>query len=512
MTGIPSRFSTLLLCAILSLPLGSPAAGPPTPADVSLNFRNTDIDLVLQFLSESTGRVFIKSDAVRGFITLNVPGRVPADEAIQILRSVLELKGFTIVKGPGRVMKVVTHNEAVQSDLDVSYGTEISADIHNDRMITHVIPIKYVDARELRTELAALMSKGGALIADERTNALIVTDMASNVRRLLKMIASLDVRTPQVLIEALIMEISLTDETKLGFEWSHAYGFHGDGHDFQAEVGQDFDVPAFVTEGLRYSILRGDGALAGLVQLLATDKNVNILSTPHVMTVNNQPAVIRVGEEVPILTQTRVLEDGDLIRSFDYKSVAVELEVTPRINQDRDVYLKVHPLVKKILGFNSELNAPILATREAQTSVLIRDGETVVIGGLIKDDESQTVSKIPILGDIPIIGLFFRRQSTINEKTELLVFITPRVVTDTRDARALTRDKETASKSPATPSREKARRSFRRGKRLYREERFEESINAFKEAASRSVDEKMRRKAEKGLKKARKRMEREKAE
>src|SRR3982750_3085466 len=98
------------------------------------------------------------------------------------------------------------------------------------------------------------------------------------------------------------------------------------------------------------------------------------------MTLNNQPASIRVGEEVPVLTQTRNIQGGETIRSFDYKSGAVELEVPPGINSDQDVLMKVHPLVKQILGFNAELNAPILATREAQTSVLIKDGQTVVIG------------------------------------------------------------------------------------------------------------------------------------
>jgi general secretion pathway protein D len=292
--------------------------------------------------------------------------------------------------------------------------------MEGDRMISQVVPLNFMSAMEVKTELSPLLTKSGSLVTDERTNTLVITDMMTNIRRLIKIIETIDIRSPQVLIEALIMEVSLTNETKLGFEWSYKGNMDSRGHNLATEAEQAFSLGSLVTEGLKYSIIRSDQNLKGLFQLLATDKNVNILSTPHIMTVNNQPATIRVGEEVPVLTQTRNIQGGETIRSFDFKSVAIELEVTPRINNNREVFLKVHPLVKKILGFNSELNAPILATREAQTSVLVKDGNTVVIGGLMKDDRSTNQSKIPILGDIPILGYFFKKQSVTKEKTELL--------------------------------------------------------------------------------------------
>jgi general secretion pathway protein D len=265
-----------------------------------------------------------------------------------------------------------------------------------------------------------------------------------------------------------------------------------------------------ISDGLKYSVLRDDNNLAATLQMLATDKNVNILSTPHILTLNNQPAVIRVGEEVPVLTETRNIQGGETIRSYDYKSVAVELDVTPRINEEREVFLKVHPLVKKILGFDAELNAPILATREAQTSVIVKDGQTVVIGGLMKDDRSVDRSKVPIFGDIPLLGALFRRSDALKEKTELLVFITPRVILTPDEARNMTVQKEAAVKDARVPHRVDSLADYKEGRRLYGKKRYQEAVEKLQSAAENSPDDDLKEKAERLLAKARKRAAKQK--
>lgn len=490
--------------------MGAPSLGRgetgATAQGISLNFQNTDIDLVLKFVSEVTGRVFIKSDAVRGFVTVMAPDKVSAERALEIFQRVLEVKGFTMVEAPGGMVKVLTRAEAVQSELEVGVGNGPSSIALGERMMSQVVPLRFLAAQELKTQLTPLVSRDGNLVADERTNSLVITDMASNIRRLLKLIESLDVRTPQVLIEALIMEVTLTDEIKLGIEWNHDLAFKRDGHSFSGKAEQGFSLSSIITEGFKYSVLRGDGKLSAMLQALSTDKNVNILSTPHIMTMNNQPATIRVGEEVPVLTQTRNIQGGETIRSFDYKSVAIELEVTPRVNQDREVFMKVHPLVKKILGVNAELNAPILANREAQTSVIVKDGETVVIGGLMKDDRSSAESKVPILGDIPLLGYLFKRRSSTREKTELLVFITPRVVMGSEEARAVTIQKESHSKSPQLPHLLDAREHYKLGMFHYRGKRYVEAIQEWKKAAETSPNKRVKEKALRRIRTAEKKL------
>lgn len=491
-----TRF-TLLLVALMRMSL---LANPEAPPGLSLNFQNTEIDFVLKFFSDVSGKVFIRSDSVRGFVTVASPGNVSLNEAMEILQAVLDVKGFTMVPGPGKTIKVLSHAEAAQTSLEVGFENAGDGELA-DRMMTHVIPLKFVPAQDVKTQVSALVSKGGSLIADDRMNAVIVTDMASNIRRLMKMIAHLDARTPQVLIEALIMEVSLTKETKLGVEWEHALRFSESGHAFTGNLGQNFGLGSQITEGFKYSVIRADQNLSGLVQALATDQKVNILSTPHIMTLNNQPAVIRVGEEVPVLTQTRNIEGGDTIRSFDYKSVAIELQVTPRINTDRDVFLKVHPSVKKILGFNAELNAPILASREAETAVLIKDGQTMVIGGLMKDDRSMNQSKIPLLGDLPLIGALFRSRGRTKEKTELLVFITPRVILTADEGQNVTVRKESETKEPRTPHRLEAEEHFQIALDFYRGKNYAAAEEEFHHVLMLSPDRKLREKAFRYLRK-----------
>lgn len=475
---------------------------PESPPGLMLNFQNTDIDLVFKFFSEVTGRVFIKSDAVRGFVSVTSPVQVSPAEALNILQKVLEVKGFTLVELPGKIVKVLTQAEAVQSELEVGVG-EGSIPLAGDRMISQVIELRFLPAQDLKGELSAMISKGGNIMSNDRTNSLVITDLASNIRRLMKIINQLDVRTPQVLIEALIMEVSLTDETKLGIEWGYKGAFQTKDHSFDESAGQNFNLGSIVTEGVKYSILRQDNNLSAMIQALSTDKNVNILSTPHILTLNNQAAFIRVGEEVPVLTQTRNIQGGETIRSFDYKSVAIELEVTPRVNQDREVFMKVHPLIKKILGVNAELNAPILATREAQTSVLVKDGQTVVIGGLMKDDRATSESKIPLLGDIPFLGYLFKRKTTTKEKTELLVFITPHVILNSEDARKMTLQKESESKSNQTPDLLSAKEHYRMGIFNYREKRIEDALKEWQKVLEISPNETLKKKARARIKKVR---------
>ena len=479
--------------------LSAPVLAPAPEAGFFLNFQNSEIDGVLKFFSEITGDVYIRSDAVQGFVTVSAPGRVTREEALMILRAALLVRGIVLVPGAGRIVRVLTQAEAVQTDLRVSTAPATSG------MLTRLLPLKFLSVQEIRPELTALLSRGGNLIADPRSNTFVVTDDAAVIARLAQVLDGLDVRSPQVLIEALIVEVSLTAETKMGLEWSHAGGFSAKGHAFSDQASANFDLSSFVTEGLTYAVVRDDGRLKGLLQMLATDENVNILSTPHIVAVNNQTALIRVGEEVPVLTQTRNIQGGETIRSFDFKQVAVELEVTPRVSPDRDVYMKVHPIVKKILGFDAELGAPILATREAQTAVQVQDGETVVIGGLMKDDRTSARSKIPVLGDIPVIGWLFRKTGKSREKTELLVFITPRVMTSSDEARTVSISKEAESHSPAMPHRRASRALLAEGIRKFKKRRYSDAMTCFEGAESLSPDEDMRRKAHRWQERAKKR-------
>ncbi len=430
----------IIALAIAGLCQPARAAEPAPPAErlVSLNFHNADLDAVLKFYGEVSGLTFIKSDAVQGQVTVSSPERVSLSDALKILESVLEVKGFALVRS-GRIAKVVTQAEAVSRAVESGLDPKT---LEGDRIVTQVIPLKFVSASEAKAELAPLILRGGNLIAHERTNTLVVTDVASNIRRLISVLDRLDVRTPQVLIDALIAEVTLSDDLKLGLEWSHVANI-GTGKDLTEAVQQTFGLDKTIGAGLKYSVVSGDRAISATLQALEESRAVNILATPSIMAANNKEALIRVGEEVPFLKDFRAFQ-GETIQSYDYRNVAIELIVTPRVTADREVALAAHLIIKKIVGIDAKLQVPILGTREAKTHAVVKDGQTMVIGGLMKDDVTTVKTGIPILKDIPLLGYLFRRTEKRRDKSELLVFLTPRVILSAEDAARITQEREAA--------------------------------------------------------------------
>jgi len=283
------------------------------------------------------------------------------------------------------------------------------------------------------------------VVADKRTNSLIITTLPQNFPTIKRLLEKLDVRSSQVLIKALIAEVTLTDETKFGIEWEYS-GRWSSSSDITGEVSATWGLSSFIAEGFKYSILKEDEDLNALIQALAKNTEFNILSAPCVLASDNEEAKIKIGESIPILKDVSYTETSGTVKSYDYKDVAIELTVTPTINKNKDVALIIHQVINKISAYDAELNAPILATRESQTSVVVKDRQVIVIGGLMRDDKTKVVSKIPLLGDIPILGLFFRKHHTEIQKTELLVFITPYVITTPEDADAMTKREMRKSK------------------------------------------------------------------
>ena len=272
------------------------------------------------------------------------------------------------------------------------------------------------------------------IVADEETNALLITTFVRNFPAVEKLVKQLDVLLPQVLIEAQIIEVTLDDDSVFGVEWMWEQGTTLNDKTYQQEGTTDFGLTDQIF-GLKYGIL--SSKLDTMLHALTKDTKVNILSTPRVMTKNNQEAVINVGQAVPFLVSTQETATGGILTSTDFRDVGVILTVTPRINRSGTVSLDVNQQINSLVEFTL-FDAPIISTREASAFVTIKDKQTMVIGGMIKDDKTETVHKIPVLGDIPLLGKLFRRTDTRIEKTELMVFITPHVVYTEADADRVT--------------------------------------------------------------------------
>ena len=274
------------------------------------------------------------------------------------------------------------------------------------------------------------------LVPNIDTNSVIVVSPPEDRAVVQAILEQMDEIPKQVMIETLVVEANLDKAHQLGIEFSGTQdnpfgGFHGT----QTE-SQSYGLRGNVAQpqGLRYTL--GAGQYQVFLQAVQTDSRFNVLSTPRIFTTNNATAQINISQSLPYVTNQTVTTTGTILYNYNFLSVGIVLTVTPRITSNGYVTMDVTQTANDFVSYTS-FNAPIVNQREAQTTVSVKDGETVVLGGIINNSVSRTVSKIPFLGDLPIVGNLFRSTSKTDNKTELLVFLTPHVVRDPTEARRL---------------------------------------------------------------------------
>ena len=319
------------------------------------------------------------------------------------------------------------------------------------------------------TGKSPLLSKDVQVTADKATNTLIITANNDDYKILEEVIKALDLARPMVYIEALIMEVNTNKDFRVGVEWR---GLKGTGSISGVDTGQTAAfissgnslIPTTTISGTTASVgnlpagfalgILGAGITIGgvsfpnigaVLNAFQGDTDVSILSNPQIMTLDNEEAEINVGKNVPFISRqdnTSSSTTGIAYSNYEYKDVGVVLNITPHINEEDFVRLKLDQKVSSV--FATDANVPGLTTtlkREAKTVVVVKDQETIVIGGMLGDSTSEGVSKVPCLGDIPLLGWLFKSSNKTREKTNLYVFITPHIVRSQGDAAALYKDK-----------------------------------------------------------------------
>ena len=281
---------------------------------------------------------------------------------------------------------------------------------------------------------------GDAMIQiDQETRSLIiVTDETTN-EQIQQLIQSIDRPKPQVLLEVLFIEVTDRDSLDFGIEGSYKYTHDGIN---EGSVGTAFNM-ASLAQGGFYRVVADDWEVT--LRALEEKGKLKVLSRPSIVARNNQEAVMMVGQEVPFVTNTRTTDQGNIINTIQYGEVGIILRVTPYITQEGLVEMIVHPeistLTDETVPVSENLESPIIAKREAETVVVTPDGKTVVIGGLIDTTQTEAVRKVPILGDIPLLGYAFRRTVRQDTRTELLIFMTPRIIETPQGLLAATKER-----------------------------------------------------------------------
>ena len=596
------------------------AAKKPTPRKpyVTIDFDNVDIAIFVKFISELTGKNFIMDKAVRGKVTIISPTKISVKEAYKVFESVLEVHGFTTVPA-GSVTKIVPAVQARSKDIETRLRKEaIAAD---DKVVTQLIPLKYADPNELKKIFTPLISKSSVIVSYTPTGMLIVTDVQSNIKRLLRIVDAIDVEgigeeisiiplehaaasvmaksltdlfqtkrtrvkkgapieagikivpdertnvlivlaseydtlkvkqlvalldkeTPpgegnvrvyylenanaeelvkvlmaipskkekdaqkgkapvvskevqmvadkatnsivitankddylvleevirkldivrrMVYIEALLMEVDVKKGFDLGVQWVAgdddigtvegrtvgAFGGSSPGANIFPTVDTSTGLVSLAS-GLSLGVLGETIKIGGItfpsigavIRAYQTDSDVDILSTPQILTLDNEEAEIQVAKNIPFLTRKDTSETGIDYSNYEFKDVGMTLNIVPQINQEGFVRLKISQELAQVVEDESTVGLPTTLKRITKTTVNIKDGHTVVIGGLIDETLNQGTSQVPCLGGIPGFGWLFKSTSRGSDKTNLFIFVTPHIIENPAEAMAVYQEKK----------------------------------------------------------------------
>lgn len=422
-------------------PMKSKASSAYTGKKISLDFQDIEVRRVLQLLADFTGINMVASDTVQGNITLRLED-VPWDQALDIIMKTKNLDK----RRNGNVIWIAPVAELIKSEEDEAKA--IAQSIKLAPIQTDYIQLSYAKAADVlklledsrdakgsvsnRTAgsdslaLESLLSSRGSVVSDSRTNTLIVNDTSQNIDKIRKMIDLLDVAVKQVMVEARIVTASTDFSRELGIKWSAQKLGNSPvwGGDFQPSFDLGVDLATNTAGTFNFGLLKISDYMLNLeLTALQADGHGEVLSAPKVLTGDKQKAYILRGTEIPY--QTYSATEG---LKTEFRAAYLKLEVTPSITPDGKVQMAL--LVEKDSIGTITSDGIAIDTSELQTNVLVDDGETVVLGGIFDDVKRNDYQKVPFLADLPVVGNLFKNNVKTTMQTELLIFVTPRIIND----------------------------------------------------------------------------------
>ena len=400
---------------------------------IALDFYDTDIKNVFRIIQEISGKNFAIDKGVSGKVTLALQKPVPWDQVLDLVLKMNQL-GVTQEGDILRIASLATmqqeekmHQARLKAEQDSKKQEE-----EGESLITAYIPINYSTAKtEILPQLSTILTKDrGKAIVDERNNQIIFTDIAEKVKQAKEIVAQIDRVTAQVSIEARVVEANSNFNREIGFNWGtitiDAFKIGG-----AAKLGpttyQANNIPTSFrpdnTMGFNFSTLFGTNISIVDAKLSASELEgkVTIISSPKIVTLNHKKATIKQGLEVPYLER-----DSSGNATVRFKNVDLLMEVTPNVSHDQRIVMTI--FITKNDVVDPTAPEPALSTNEAKTEILVDDGDTIVIGGILKDTKKLSDQGIPGLRNLPAMGWLFRSERTELRKDELLIFITPRII------------------------------------------------------------------------------------
>lgn len=386
---------------------------------ITVNFENVDVRDVIRLLADKAQLNMVVGPDVQASINLQLTN-VSWDKALDII-----LKTYNLTsKREGDLIRIMTLEQMRSED-------------EKSPLATKILMLNFARAGEVKGNFQNMLSSRGKIDVNDRTNSLIVTDIPDNIVKIEEVIPKLDTRTPQVMIEALMVDIKLTQNDQLGVNWLMELepSQPGTGAVIKRSISQTTLGTLNNTPGVGLikfgTTILTDKDLHASIGFLQSQQRLNILAHPQIMTLDNLPAKVNLTEEVPYQQQTQSTQSSSALTTTAFKEAGISLSVTPHITtKDNFIYLNLDVKQSIITGPFGTDNQPGVDSRSATTNLLVKNHETAVIGGLRKKNDKLTTNKLPILGDIPLLGAVFRSRQGSIEDTDLMIFVTPTIVQD----------------------------------------------------------------------------------
>ncbi len=381
---------------------------------ITLEMRGAEFRTLLHAFSEFAGVNIISGKEVQGKVSVHLTS-VPWRKA---LAAVCSANGYTVKEEYG-VLRVAPRSSLLQEEMELLTAERKRSEYRP--LETQVIKLSYAVAGELTDPLSKMLSERGKMDVDDRTNAILVTDLPENVQMVVSLAQQLDLLMPQVEITARIVDLDYRASRDLGVRWDALNLANTDaGVAGNASVDGSFASPV---ADVKLGVVRSWGELNVALQALELENKANIISTPRVTTMDNREANILVGKKIPLIVAD---EAGNAITQLT--TIGIKMVVTPHINPDGKILMQVLTEVSDLASEATVQGGVIITTSESKTNVMVDNGSTAVIAGLIKSSDSSLNRDVPFLGKLPILGRLFGYSNINDSKRELIIFITPRIV------------------------------------------------------------------------------------
>lgn len=454
MRSADRRLRLIVLVCLASAALAMPSTAVPAEAVprhasmVALDFNNLELPMFVKFISELTGKNFVIDEKVKGKVTVFSPVPVTAERAYQVFLAVLEGKGLTTY-GVGDVVRIVPLNE-VTMERNIHVYTLAHANADEMAKVLTALASRTTGPGAPRPETGRMLGEFEGpvqVLADKATNSLIVSAATRDFLRLRTVVEKLDIRRRQVFVEVAILDVNVNKLRNLGGDVTGLVGYSskdvGILGGFNRAPEDLFTLADAVGKaGAAGAALRlGTGNIRQFLQALITSTDANVLSTPQLLATDNQRARIVVGQNVPFVTGSTTSNVGAAtVQTVERRDVGVTLELTPQILEGDRVRLDIRQEISALTDTTPDIFTkvgPTIDKRETITSVILNNQESAVLGGLFKDSLTVTEKKVPLLGDIPVLGWLFRFNSRQVVKSNLLVFLTPTIIKEPDQAQDL---------------------------------------------------------------------------